>query len=368
MILKLLLVALAFTAVLSSEKHKNSYPAGSVPPPEVYAHSAARTNRIIHNFFHNIRMSYPLLDEIEQREIENLGWKPTLVSYAYRSNGTEVLINGTTGEDFLYMHRKMVQAVNDIAEAAGSPWFVDGWNECPNPATETVWLVPPVDTVGLAGSDDYIDYLNYYKTNDFYTNVIVPAQNYLAVDANIEGLTLGELGVKLEYELHTYFHVRFSGYNPIGYRIQSAHPTAFIEEKWDDEDYDYLADFYSAHVNPTFWKIHGWVEKQILRWQSLNLDPSEEITWISTWEYGPLELFDELYKVAEDGAARAGRGDGDDNDAGVIVGSVMGGLVLGMLIALIGFVCMLKIKGKNEAKPHHTHESKPLKNTEVEQK
>jgi hypothetical protein len=40
-----------------------------------------------------------------------------------------------------------------------------------------------------------------------------------------------------------------------------------IDPKWDVADNDYLGDFHSSHVNPIFWKLHGWVDDCIGAWQ-----------------------------------------------------------------------------------------------------
>ena len=39
-----------------------------------------------------------------------------------------------------------------------------------------------------------------------------------------------------------------------------------FDEKWDDPKYDYLGDFHSSHVNPMFWRLHGWVNDRIEDW------------------------------------------------------------------------------------------------------
>jgi hypothetical protein len=39
-----------------------------------------------------------------------------------------------------------------------------------------------------------------------------------------------------------------------------------IDKKWDAAENDYLGDFHSSHVNPIFWKLHGWVDDCIGVW------------------------------------------------------------------------------------------------------
>jgi len=102
---------------------------------------------------------------------------------------------------------------------------------------------------------------------------------------------------RLENELHFFMHNRFSAFNPVGYRLQNGMtPFDRVDEKWDDLAYDWLGDFYSAHVNPTFWKIHGYVENRISDWQKANKYAT--LFWIGTWEGGPAEAYNDLAKVS----------------------------------------------------------------------
>lgn len=38
-----------------------------------------------------------------------------------------------------------------------------------------------------------------------------------------------------------------------------------IDPKWDNPSNDELGDFYSSHVHPTFWRLHGWIDDGIKR-------------------------------------------------------------------------------------------------------
>ena len=39
-----------------------------------------------------------------------------------------------------------------------------------------------------------------------------------------------------------------------------------FSDKWSLPAYNDLADFYSSHVNPIFWKLHGWIDDRINDW------------------------------------------------------------------------------------------------------
>jgi hypothetical protein len=41
-----------------------------------------------------------------------------------------------------------------------------------------------------------------------------------------------------------------------------------IDPRWDVAENDYLGDFHSSHVNPIFWKLHGWVDDCIGAWEA----------------------------------------------------------------------------------------------------
>jgi len=299
------------------------------PPAEVTAFSSQRMNRFHHNFFHQTRMLWHNISMEEQTAIRNLGWAPPRPVVAYKKDGTQVNIIGDGGEDFLYMHRRMIAKVNAVAASAGSSWQVVGWTDCPPPGDQD-WPVPP--QYEITGDFWYTDFVNGMKTDAFYYNTILPTENQLKDNDYLRTLTLGELGLKLELDIHTWFHVRFSEYNQNGYRVQSIHPTEFVDAKWDVPSYDWLSDFYSAHINKHFWKIHGWIENKIGAWQLAN--GITTITWVGTWETGPMNVMDDLFQVAAEFSAPQVVEQGHAATA-TILGCVLGGLALFCVFAVI---------------------------------
>jgi hypothetical protein len=94
---------------------------------------------------------------------------------------------------------------------------------------------------------------------------------------------LGELGARIEYGIHNAMHERFGGWptvgHPRGNRTDALNrPTS----KWNNPGYDTLLDSYSAHVHPWFWKIHGWVDSCLAKWERLN---DCQLMW-DTWMGG----------------------------------------------------------------------------------
>ena len=92
----------------------------------------------------------------------------------------------------------------------------------------------------------------------------------------LSSLSLGALGNLLEFVIHNQIHNRWSsapidpntGKPPL--HSETGKPTGResfdFDEKWDNPKYDYLGDFYSSHVNPVFWRLHGWVDDRIEEW------------------------------------------------------------------------------------------------------
>ena len=79
------------------------------------------------------------------------------------------------------------------------------------------------------------------------------------------------MGANLEFDIHNYYHVRWSKSIPQA----RPDPTPWynadaIDPRWDDVSYDWLNDFYSSHVSEVFYKIHGWVDDRIKDWQNAN--------------------------------------------------------------------------------------------------
>jgi hypothetical protein len=55
-----------------------------------------------------------------------------------------------------------------------------------------------------------------------------------------------------------------------------------IGTEWDDPRYDFLGDTYSSHVNPIFWKLHGWIDDRIEDWKIANGVFGDNF-WQGTW-------------------------------------------------------------------------------------
>jgi hypothetical protein len=64
-------------------------------------------------------------------------------------------------------------------------------------------------------------------------------------------------------------HMRWSAipHDPeTGVPVPSGRPDGETDGKWLSPDYDFLGEFFSSHVNPVFWRLHGWVDDRINNW------------------------------------------------------------------------------------------------------
>ena len=66
--------------------------------------------------------------------------------------------------------------------------------------------------------------------------------------------TLDELGTALEWSIHGWMHLRWSG---------APHDDSFSSVV----DNDWLFVPWSSHVNKHFWKLHGWIDERISDWE-----------------------------------------------------------------------------------------------------
>src|SRR5688572_26750050 len=79
-------------------------------PQVVINEMAKREVRYHHYLWHNIRDNWNRLSPDLQQQIRDLGWEPPRPSRTYDANGNSIAItDNDSGEDFLYMHRQMIE-------------------------------------------------------------------------------------------------------------------------------------------------------------------------------------------------------------------------------------------------------------------
>jgi hypothetical protein len=245
-------------------------------PEQVIHRMARRSHRYAHYLWHAMRNNWSRLSPQDRDLIlkKYPGWAPPRP--ALDEEGKPILDNDS-GEDFLYMHREMIAEVNRILEEVGDPAYqkVEGWVRTPAPDAED-YPVPD-----LPNFPDYQE----TKSDAYYHDVMTKYENRIRDRSYLRTVTLGRLGAVIEYSIHGDMHKRWAAPSPMGYRPRT--PIAQdTDPRWDDPAYAFLGDTYASHVNPTFWKIHGWVDARIEEWKSAN--GIDKIKWKGDWT-GPLE-------------------------------------------------------------------------------
>jgi hypothetical protein len=247
---------------------------------------ASRRHRLQHALWHTVRTQWHALkgDTSAVAKIKARGWWPKRPPF--RETRALDLENGA-GEDFLYMHRKMILMLRDVyANAGATP--PAGWTALPDAAApqtvyneataaETKTFVFAPDSSGFMvpppARDDDIDRM--MKSPTFQSGVMRPLSGGLFQSPHfLSAVTLGELGNLLEFTIHGWMHVRWTH---TLYDSASGDPVGRaslfdIDPKWDEPSNDDLGDFYSSHVHPTFWRLHGWIDDRINDWARVNTD------------------------------------------------------------------------------------------------
>jgi hypothetical protein len=256
---------------------------------------SARPHRLAHYMWHSARNSYrsPNATDAERGRIDAMKWKPPR-PIIYRPNGSmdlEETAKTGAGEDFLFMHRQMLQILRSGLESRGMRMY-ESWKRIPLPNEGFRTIAQEVTDQLEAGFQRIQSWESQFS------------------DENIGRFkNLSELGIQLEFTIHNSLHSRWSASQSSMRQVIDDPVTRTNRSRsgwdWDDDDYDHLSDSYSAHVNPLFWRIHGWVDDRINAWLKargldvVSLDCSAEkarcVQWQGTW-VGP-EHTQNLLKV-----------------------------------------------------------------------
>jgi hypothetical protein len=282
--------------------------------PSALSMIASKSHRLKHAVWHTIRLRHMWyeLDDDSKSEICKLGWG--LERPPYDENDELNLSNGA-GEDFLYMHRKMITMMISEYNSQGVP-YIESWKSLPVPDTPQFFYVevddpknpgkkifrldglrsgnmmPPAYLVPSGNKErdiTSIRRLKFLKRSDYFENAMIRLERIFKNAAFLASLSLGSLGNLIEFEIHNQMHMRWASTprDPKSGEPSNRDPFNF-DNKWDDPNYDYLGDFYSSHVNPLFWRLHGWVDDRIEDWFNahetmhpgeIQRDDSQGIRW-----------------------------------------------------------------------------------------
>ncbi|MFG0216368.1 Tat pathway signal protein [Brevibacillus porteri] len=249
-------------------------------PQSVIQMMASKEHRLWHYLWHGLRNSWEQLTPEERQSILDVypGWQPPRPAL---DSNRRPLRDNNSGEDFLYMHREMIMMVNAVLANEGNPNYpwVQGWKKVPRPG-DSDYPVPPAYSIGDTDSDKFIQ----TSKTDFWTLFARLEERFMDLDF-LRSVTLGQLGSDIEWSIHGGMHGRWSAESPMGYRPDSALNEP-VNDIWNQPEYNWLFDTYSSHVNPIFWKMHGWVDDRIDDWKRAN--KIDDYEWKGTWMGDPI--------------------------------------------------------------------------------
>jgi hypothetical protein len=194
-------------------------------------------------------------------------------------------VNNGSGEDFLFMHRQMIEMVREACQTSGAP-PIEGWKMIPPPgpvsiepdySTKPAKLPPPGNPDGFAvmpnwaepGEEDDARRQAALKSDQYYWLHLFPASQKFQDPVYLATLSLGALGALIEWTIHNDMHMRWTSepVDPVtGQRLPDGRNALDLDPKWDDPKYDSLSEPYSSLVNPVFWRLHGWIDDRIDDW------------------------------------------------------------------------------------------------------
>lgn len=247
--------------------------------PSALTMLAARSHRLKHAVWHTIRGVWNDLDDVSKSKIRDLGWG--LDRPPFTKEGSLDLNNGA-GEDFLFMHRKMISMVHEAYSAQNLP-PIENWKIIPGPIAQQFTYVEENDSqtgkkiyrLSIAESGFMVppanasdpEPLKFLKGPSYFRSVMSQLEGQFQRPSFLSLLTLGALGNLLEFVIHNQMHMRWSSISRDPSTGEPAMRDDFdFDTKWDDPKYDYLGEFYSSHVNPVFWRLHGWIDDRIEDW------------------------------------------------------------------------------------------------------
>lgn len=187
-----------------------------------------------------LQWNSPQMTQAARSRLRGLGWG--LDDPPFHPDGSLDLSNGA-GEDFLYRLRQQLRQLE----------FSDGWKELPAPGVAQYVYRQGRDEQGLkiyTLAPEECGCMvppgkGFLKSARGFTDHIAPLAANLRNPRVLAQLTLGAYGNLLEFTLRNYLLLRWASLA---------------------NDEDCLSDFSTAHRNPIYWKIAGWVDDCVELW------------------------------------------------------------------------------------------------------
>lgn len=299
--------------------------------PELKAWLVSPGHRLYHQLWHAARDRWHRLDEDRRQSLRGLGWQPGPLGRERDARGKRRHRNGS-GEDFLFMHRKMLRRARSFQDLPSWPSlppprphighgiqaFVDYLENHDGYSVPPAWEAP--------GDDAFNQWLRDVKSSEgYYGNFQLWEAQYQNPEY-LGTLCLGELGSRIELGLHDWLHMCWASVcrdpNSQMPMIYDRRPDDF-SERWFRADNDYLADAFSSHVNPVFWAFHGWIDDRIEDWFQAHeqAHPGQVrraqvggVSWFSPGEW--VEVAEPWLGPAEAGCGAWGAGNGGGGEEG----------------------------------------------------
>jgi hypothetical protein len=284
---------------------KNNYtePRDIIPLPKVVAELfSSRKHRLHHALWHGLRDYWNnsnQLDEVRKNKIKNLNWEPLRPALSWKKDGWVPNLSNGSGEDFLFMHRKMILDFDNAMIKSGNDPNI-GWSLIPEPGhSETRY--PGIQVPKEWSLPSELEWLERrfasVKSDTFYWSRIRWWDRKFHNPIFLRTLTLGELGSLLETSVHNDLHMRWASQpvDPVtGELLIMGRNENDIDPKWDVISYDFLGETYSSQVNPIFWRLHKWVDSIIDEWfnahnshnsNSIEITEYKNVVWFKkgTW-------------------------------------------------------------------------------------
>ena len=176
--------------------------------PSALSMLASKSHRLKHTVWHTLRgvWNESWMDEESKTKIRQLGWGVDRPPFT-KAGGLD-LSNGA-GEDFLFMHRKMIYMVRDEYASKTVP-YIESWKILPRPnapqfsyseqddpanpgkkvfrlnISDSGFMVPPAQP----GSNG----IKFLKSPDYFRSVMARVESLFTSQRHLSGLSLGALG------------------------------------------------------------------------------------------------------------------------------------------------------------------------------
>ena len=218
-------------------------PCDTKMPTKVMKYLASKPMREHHYLWHLVRTNWSQIPAATKSKLVKQGWTPP------RAQG-----DAGSGADFLCMHHQMIQEVDAQLQSANVACYksIEGWNPIPWDPNDPKWPMP-----SAMGADDSAKDPAETKRNEDLVD------SKYSQDAWLKDVkTLDDLGREFETGIHGWMHMHWA--------TEHGPKNAMACGDTNAKGCDWLGTPYTAHVNPVFWKLHGWIEERAQRWAELH--------------------------------------------------------------------------------------------------